>query len=311
MLSLIFRNPAVLLATLMIPAATATQITAATTNAAASPAPPRQEIITLHDVIIGKGGDRDLHAEVAYPQGATNQIPAILFIHGGGWVAGSYKDAPILPLAGAGYFAASIEYRLDSEAKWPAQIEDCKLGVRWLRANAAKYHVDPNRIGVWGESAGGHLVLCLGTMADVREYEGVGGYPGVSSAVQAVVDFYGPSDFTRIWPSTYKGEGVSLVEGLFGVTHEKDPQLWKKGSPLTHVKAGDPPMLMVHGDSDRLVSINQSLLMDAALSKAGVSHQLIIVKNAGHGFLPMPGTTIDPNQSQIMEDVRSFFAKWL
>jgi len=287
------------------------QTRATTTNSAVPPAPSHQEIVTLHDVVIGKGGERDLHAEAAYPQGATNLLPAILFIHGGGWVAGSYKDAPLLPLAEAGYFAASIEYRLDNEAKWPAQIEDCKLGVRWLRANAARYHVDPDHIGVWGESAGGHLVLCLGTMADVREYEGKGGYPGVSSAVQAVVDFYGPSDFTSIWPATYKGEGASLLEGLFGVPHEKDPALWKKASPLTHVKSGDPPMLLVHGDSDRLVSINQSLLMDASLARSGVPHHLVIVKNAGHGFLPLPGTTIDPSRAQIMDDVLSFFSKWL
>ena len=111
----------------------------------------------LRDVVFGKGGDRDLHAEIAYPKNATGPLPAVIYIHGGGWVGGSYKQAPILELAKAGYFAASIEYRLSNVAKWPAQIQDCKLGVRWLRTNAAKYNVDPNRIGAWGASAGGHL----------------------------------------------------------------------------------------------------------------------------------------------------------
>src|SRR6202012_4574115 len=94
-----------------------------------------------------------------------------------------------------GYFLASIEYRLRPKYKWPAQIEDCKLAVRWLRANAAKYHIDPDRIGCWGHSAGGHLVACMGTMDDPK-LEGTGGYPGVSSKVQAVADFDGVEDFT-------------------------------------------------------------------------------------------------------------------
>ena len=95
-------------------------------------------------MVIGKGGGRDLHAEVAYPKDVMGPLPAVIYIHGGGWIGGSQKQSPILELAKAGYFAASIEYRLSNEAKWPAQIQDCKLGVRWIRANAAKFNVDPN-----------------------------------------------------------------------------------------------------------------------------------------------------------------------
>jgi len=263
----------------------------------------------LHDVVTGKGGTQDLHAEIAYPANATAPLPAIIYIHGGGWIKGSYKGAPLVRLALAGYFAASIEYRFSNVAKWPAQIQDCKLGVRWLRANAAKYNVDPNRIGVWGESAGGHLVTCLGTMADVKEYEGDGGYPGVSSAVQAVVDFYGPTDFTR--PDIYSPEAIRLSEGLFGVPREQNPDLWKSGSPFFYVKAGDPPMLLVHGDSDGLVPLAQSTVFDEALTKAGVPHQFVIVKNADHGFNPVPGKTIDPTRLEIYQDVLDFFGKYL
>jgi acetyl esterase/lipase len=280
--------------------------------------PPPEGIVVLHDVVIGQGGDRDLHAEIAYPRavpGISNiahpapLLPAVIYIHGGGWMGGSQRQSPILRLAKAGFFAASIEYRLSQEAKWPAQIEDCKLGVRWLRAHAAQYSIDPHRIGVWGASAGGHLAVCLGTMSDMKEYEGNGGYPGVSSAVQAVVDFFGPTDFVS--PQIYTPNAQRLTEGLFGVPRDQNPSLWKSGSPLYYVKAGDPPMLIVQGDSDRLVPLGQSLALDAALSKAGVPHQLVVVKNAGHGFTPEPGTTINPTGSEIQADVFAFLSKYL
>jgi acetyl esterase/lipase len=277
------------------------------TNAPA--ATPSDDIVVLHDVVFGKGGDHDLHADIAYPKNATGPLPAVIHIHGGGWVGGSYQSSSIEWLARHGYFAASIEYRLSNVAKWPAQIQDCKLSVRWLRANAAKYNVDPNRIGVWGESAGGHLVTCLGTMADVKEYEGDGGYPGVSSAVQAVVDFYGPTDFTEV--GNYTPAAIRYTEMLFGTTYAQNPDLWKSGSPLYYVKAGDPPMLLVHGEADALVPIAQSTVFDAALTKANVPHQLIVVKNANHGFVPLPNTTIEPNSADINKAVMTFFYQYL
>jgi len=276
---------------------------------AQTPAPPDTGIVVLHDVVFGHGGDRDLHAEIAYPKDASALLPAVIYIHPGGWVNGSQKGAPIEQLAHAGYFAASIEYRFSYQAKWPAQIQDCKLGVRWLRANAAQYHVDPNRIGAWGASAGGHLAACLGTMSDVKEDEGDGGFPGVSSAVEAVVDFFGPTDFTT--PGVYSPQALQFTEQLFGVPHDANPDLWKSGSPLAYVKAGDPPMLLVHGDSDNLVPLGQSTAFDAALTQAGVPHQLLIVKNAGHMFSPMPGTTIDPSLSEIDKTVYAFLDKYL
>jgi acetyl esterase/lipase len=302
--------------TLALPVSVLAQTNVAATNSAQATAPGirmfppgPQGIVVLHDVVIGKGGTLDLHAEIAHPEDTATPLAAVIFIHGGGWVGGSYKQSPILLLAHEGYFAASIEYRLDNVAKWPAQIQDCKLAVRWLRANAAKYNIDPNRIGVWGESAGGHLVACLGTMGDVKEDEGDGGYPGVSSAVQAGVDFYGPTDF--VTPGIYTPYAIQLIEGLFGVPHDQNPDLWKSGSPVFYVKAGDPPMLLVHGDSDALVPLSQSTVFDAALSKAGVPHQFLVVKNAGHGFGPKPGTTIDPSLFDINKAVYAFFAKYL
>src|SRR5580693_4221442 len=166
-------------------------------------------IFVQHFVVFGKGGNSDLHADIAWPKDVTGPLPAIIHIHGGGWVGGTYHGGGIERLAQEGYFAATIEYRLDNVAKWPAQIQDCKCAVRWLRANAAKYNVDPNRIGVIGESAGGHLVACLDTMDGVKDYEGDGGWTGVSSAVQAVVDYYGPTDF--ITPDIYSEQAKILT----------------------------------------------------------------------------------------------------
>jgi acetyl esterase/lipase len=296
---------------LVLPFSAAAQTNAPPFNPPPAYPPPPPGVAALHDVVIGKGGGRDLHAEVAYPANAPGPFPAVIYIHGGGWIGGDYRQAPIALLAKSGYFAATIEYRLSREAKWPAQIEDCKLAVRWLRANAAKYHVNPNRIGVWGASAGGHLVACLGTMADEKKYEGDGGYPGVSSAVQAVVDFFGPTDFTNLTPQVYTPAAIKFTEEMFGVTHDQDPDLWKSGSPLYYVKAGDPPMLLVHGDSDGLVPLAQSTEFDAALTKAGVPHQFVIVKNADHGFRPKVGMLIQPSPREITKIVFDFLAKYL
>ena len=276
------------------------------------PAPPG--VVLLHDVVIGKGGGQDIHAEVAYPANITKPLTGILSFHGGGWLFGNAKGyVPLITaLAHNGYFAASIDYRLSNVAKWPAQIQDCKLAVRWLRANAAQYQVDPNRIVAWGGSAGGHLAACLGTMADVPADEGDGGYPGVSSAVQAVVDFYGPVDLSN--PGDYiasENNMTKLILSLFGVPYATNPALWKSGSPLLYVKAGDPPMIIFHGDSDKTVPLAQSVAFDAALTQAGVPHQFIIVKNADHGFKPVPGATIDPSQGQIFHDVSLFLAKYI
>ena len=174
--------------------------------AASAPGLPASAIETPPDVVYTTVNGTPLHARLAYPKNSTGLLPAIIYIHGGGWRRGSYRIRLADTIAEQGYFAMSVEYRLSGVAKWPAQIEDCSAAVRWLRANAAKYHVDPNRIGAWGESAGGHLVACLATMADQTQYD-VGDNPKVSSAVQAVVDFYGPTDLAldppKISPSPW------------------------------------------------------------------------------------------------------------
>jgi len=263
------------------------------------------DIVTQSDVIFGKGGDHDLHADIAYPKNASGPLPAVIHIHGGAWIGGSYHDESVARFAQAGYFAASIEYRLANVAKWPAQIQDCKCAVRWLRANAAKYNVDPNRIGAIGESAGGHLVACLATMAHASQYEGNGGWPGVSSAVQAIVVKYGPTDLTRAEMSAPGGVAV----GLFGIPYAQNPALYKSASPVYFVDAHDPPVLMAHGDADAAVPLVQAQVFADALTKAGVPNRLLVIHNAGHGLSPLPGAT-DQRQA-VRQTVLDFFAKHL
>ena len=146
-----------------------------------------------------KGGHERQKLDLYLPEKADGPLPVIVWVHGGGWLAGS-KDGggPALPFVGKGYAVAAINYRLSQHAKFPAQIEDCKAAIRWLRANAKTYNLDPDHIGVWGASAGGHLVALLGTSGDVKELEGKEGNTDQSSRVQAVVDWFGPTDLTKM-----------------------------------------------------------------------------------------------------------------
>jgi acetyl esterase/lipase len=239
------------------------------------------------NVVFGTGGGRELHAEILRPKEAPKEpMPAVLLIHGGGWSGGSHLGYYAPWLVEKGYFTASIEYRLSGEAPWPAQIEDCKLAVRWLRANAEKFHVNPNRIGVMGHSAGGHLVACLGTLGNVKELEGKGGFDGISSRVQAVVDQAGPAEFT---PEAGAALGANNINhpGLvkfFGGTYEQKTDVWRQASPALHASADTPPFLIVHGELDKLVPISQSERLAESLKRAGVKVELLRVKNAGHGL---------------------------
>lgn len=283
-----------------------------TAGAVGAPPAPPPDVEVGRNLVIGKGGDRGLHAVAAWPKNPNRSpMPAVLWFHGGGWARGDYAANPLVWLAQKGYFTATIEYRLSAEAKWPAQIEDCKLAVRWLRANAARFSVDPNRIGCWGSSAGGHLVACLGTMADQPQFEGDGGYPGTSSAVQAVVDFCGPTDMTE------GSEGIlghwkddaQIAVDLFGGTFKQRPEAWRAGSPITYVHAGEPPFIIVHGDADTSVPPDQSERFAAALERAGVPVQLILVKGGTHTFPPheAPGKPpAEPDAAAIKAAVLAF-----
>ena len=208
-------------------------------------------------------------------------MPLVIWVHGGGWSRGNKDRAPTAGLTRRGFAGASIQYRLSGKASFPAQIHDCKAAVRYLRANAAKYNIDPDRIGVWGASAGGHLVSLLATSDGNKDLEGtVGDNPGVSSRVQAVCDFFGPTDLVDLTPRM----GSPAIAALMGGSAEAKPDAYAAANPITHIDKTDVPFLIMHGDKDTLVPMRQSEMLEKALHAAGVPVTLFVVKGAGHGF---------------------------
>jgi acetyl esterase/lipase len=203
----------------------------------------------------------------------------------------------------------SVEYRLTGEAQFPAQIEDCKAAIRWLHANAEEYGIDPERIGVWGHSAGGHLAALLGTSGGVEEFEG-GGDPEQPSHVQAVVDCFGPTDLLRMddFPGNITHNAPDSPESLLvGGPIQEHPDRVAAANPITYVDAEDPPFLILHGERDRLVPVNQSELLNEALQTAGVDSTFVRVKEAGHGFSGNP----DPGRREIQAMIQAFFDEHL
>jgi acetyl esterase/lipase len=246
------------------------------------------DVEILRDVDFGKGGERPLKLHIVRPKAPPKEaMPVVVYIYGGGWKAGS-RDAGIRPLtrfAQRGYFGASIEYRLSQEARFPAQIEDCKCAIRFLRAKAREYGLDPDRIGVWGPSAGGHLAALVGTSGDVKELEGSGGWPEQSSRVQAVVDWFGPTDFLKMGRNKIDHDAANSPESqLIGGAIQENKEKVSRANPITYVSKDDPPFLIMHGDKDPLVPHHQSEILVEALKKAGVDVTFKTVEGAGHGF---------------------------
>ena len=241
----------------------------------------------LRDIEYARPGGKPLLLDLYLPEKTDAPLPLIVWIHGGAWQGGSKEDCPAVGMTARGYAAASINYRLSHEAIFPAQIHDCKAAVRWLRANAQKYGFDPDRIGAWGSSAGGHLVALLGTSGGVEELEGDLGNAEQSSSVQAVVDFCGPTDLTRIAeaPSDISRKSADCPEAMLigGMLHE-NPEKAAAASPVTYATKDAAPFLIMHGENDTIVPLQQGELMHAALTKAGAEVTFEVVKDAGHGF---------------------------
>ncbi len=247
------------------------------------------ELSVPDDVIFERGieyanpDNQHLQLDLARPKDLQGPLPAILCIHGGGFRAGTRDkyDALCLTLAQHGYVAATITYRLAPAYQFPAAVQDCKATVRWLRANAAKYHIDSARIGVTGGSAGGHLAQFLGVTAGVREFEGESNLDQ-SSAVSCVVNYYGPSDFTRSY-----GKSVDAAEVLplfFGGNLETKRREHIVGSPLYWVTPSAAPTLCIHGTKDDHVAYEQAEWLIERLKACGVEAELLTLEGAGHGF---------------------------
>jgi acetyl esterase/lipase len=256
---------------------------AAAALAGAPPLRAQNEIVVENDIEYSNPDNQHLLLNMARPTG-SGPYPAVVCIHGGGFRAGARQgyDGLIKKLAENGYVAVTVTYRLAPKYQFPAAVYDVKAAVRWLRANAAKYDVDPNRIGTTGGSAGGHLAQFLGVTPDQKQFEGDGGNPDQSSRVACVVNFYGPSDFTKSY-----GKSVDAAEVLplfLGGNLEQARQRHVVASPLYWVTPNAAPTLCVHGTNDNYVAFEQAGWIVDRLKAAGVEAELLPMEGAGHGF---------------------------
>src|SRR5262245_10099068 len=259
------------------------------------------------DLVYKRINGRALTLDLYCPREASGPSPVILWIHAAGWSHGrKQQQIPIISLVGDGYAVTSIELRPSGEAPFPAQIEDCKAAVRWLRANAAKYNLDADRIGAAGHSGGGHLAALLGTSGGVQELEGNGDNMSYSSRVQAVCDVSGPSDLLRLYPDASdastgtRPQAVSEIDALLGGPAEQNKTKAMAASPITYVSKDDPPFLIIHGQRDSSVPASQGELLAAALKAAGVETTLEIISQ---------GHTV--RRERILPNVKAFFDKYL
>jgi acetyl esterase/lipase len=272
-----------------------------------APLPPVRAAAGLTRVLPGVPyaalpGFRPLELDLWLPPESPDPAPAVLFLHGGGWRMGSrhlagpaFADAvptPFEQVAHAGIAVASADYRLSGEAQWPAQLHDAKAAVRWLRARAGELGIDGERIGAWGESAGGHLAELLGLTTDDPALEGGLGVTGTSSRISAVVAWYAPSDLRAMATDTGTDpmDPDTREARLLGAAPAAVPDAAAQASPLTHVAAGAPPFVLLHGSADRLVPCAQSQRLHHALQQAGVSAELTVYDGADHMWAGPPGT---------------------
>jgi acetyl esterase/lipase len=251
-------------------------------EACAKPVPP-QGIVYEQDVQYGRTGDVSLHLDLARPEKANGSLPAIVVIHGGAWRAGhrSQHTDIIFQLAQRGYVAATISYRFCPRHRFPAQVEDAKCAVRFLRAHAEKYQIDKDRVGAIGASAGAHLAMMLGTMGKEDGLEGDGGWPDQSSQVQAVVAFFGP---TNLLADDMPAPTVPLLRDFIGGNKNEKREIYLRASPIRYVSPGDAPLLMLQGTKDPLVPHTQAVAMAEALSKQGVPGRVELYIGAAHGW---------------------------
>ena len=236
------------------------------------------------------------------PKEGEGPFPVVMWVHGGGWKNGSKKNCPASWLVEHGFAVASINYRL-IPVQWPAQMDDCRAAVRWLRFNADNCNLDSNHIGAWGGSAGGHLVALMGTLPPPD-------FETTTSRVQAVCDWYGPSDLLTMPPNVVSEartkEQVAQSNGakLLGAPVWTIPEKAMQASAFHQVSSDDAPFLIMHGDKDPGVPLVQSEMLHDALKMQGVDSMLVVLKGAGHGG---PEFRTDESKQTILR----FFEKYL
>ncbi|MEU2775744.1 alpha/beta hydrolase [Streptomyces sp. NPDC007162] len=254
--------------------------------------------LVLRDVEYARIGSTSLCLDLYKPEGPAGLLPSLVWMHGGGWKIGDKADdsASLTPIVALGYAVASVNYRLLGDAPWPAQLHDVKAAIRWVRANAEMHGLDPDRIAAGGASAGGHLASMAGLTAGDRGLDGeVGPYTGVSSEVRAVAAMFAPTDLLMMGaPSELERQILPRSRGaeLLGIEHvDDDPAAARAASPRHVVHAGAPPHLLLHGDRDAVIPIDQSRLLHDTLSAAGVTSVLMVFAGVGHAADVFTGPT--------------------
>jgi acetyl esterase/lipase len=256
------------------------------------------------DIKYAQVGGQSLRLDIYSPKNPVGKLPVVVWIHGGAWNSGSKDFCPIGFMAAQNLTIVSIDYRLDTVVPFPAQLYDCKGAIRWLRANAEKYNLDADHIGIFGASAGGHLALLLATTAGNPKLEGdVGDNLNFSSRVQCVCAFYPPTDLNRLvsdpkFRANPDGDVAKLIGGA--VAQNVDKAL--AASPLTYVDKNCAPIFLMHGGADTLVPPEQSKKFYEALLSAGVEAHLEIVPRKGHGIIAPP---------PVAQEIYKFFNRHL
>jgi acetyl esterase/lipase len=265
------------------------------------------------DVPYGEADGHPLLLDVLHPEPRPAEpAPVLVWIHGGGWEAGDKGDdfgTALLPvLVAAGFVAVSINYRLSDQARFPAQIHDAKAAIRWLRANAGELGIDPDRIGVWGHSAGGHLAALLGASGGLPALEGQSGSPGHSSRVQAAMPISAPSDFLAIPPGWHHVEPRRATSKLVGGPLEQRRAVVRLANPIAHIGGDTPPFLIVHGEDDDVVPVEHAQLLHDALTRSGSESTLVRLPRADHVLAaPALGMTTADAWTDVGRRALTFF----
>jgi len=276
------------------------------------------QVKVLDGLAYAEPGGRPLRLDLYLPQGAGEQVPVIMWLHGGGWRIGDRKLGPDLSrfFAERGFAMASIDYRLSGEAKFPAQMEDVRAAIEWIGGKGAEFGLDSAKLGLWGSSAGGHLAAMAGVL-----------FP---DKVKAVVDGYGPTDFlqmdahriseaqaasdpesVRLHPGQLSADPDSPESQLLGAPILEVPDRVKAANPITYVNSGMPPFLIMHGISDLAVPYHQSELLFDALAAAGNEATLCLIPGLGHGFFNRNELGLDREMTMIVRHSRPGAPEWM
>ncbi len=279
--------------------------------ATGEPSPGKLAATVERNLVYGRIGKEVLVMDLYHPTNSIGKLPLVMYVHGGGWRMGDKDMLKLMSgpaeLLRRGYLVAAINYRLAPDYKFPAMLQDAKCAVRFLRANAATYQLDPNRIGVMGDSAGGHLAALMGLTDASAGFEGAG-WTNESSRVQAVVDLYGPTDFSG-GGTNLSRMAVRLFKETFGPTNKTD-SIIQRASPVTYVSRSAPPFLILHGNADRLVALKQSVDLHRRLKALGVDSTLLVITNYRHGQTAF-GRKASPDARERSRLIADFFDRTL